>query len=85
MLVRRFEPKDAERLSQLILENLQQVNINDYPQETIAILAQAYTPERIIERARQYLTLVGLVDCEGILLLNKLNSLFQVETNHARY
>lgn len=66
MVVRRFEPNDAERLSQLILENLQQVNIKDYPQEIIAILAQAYTPERIIERASHYLILVGIVDDEVV-------------------
>jgi N-acetylglutamate synthase-like GNAT family acetyltransferase len=66
MLVRRFEPKDAMRLSQLIIENLQQVNINDYSQETIDILAQAYIPDRIIERARQHLTLVGLVEDEVV-------------------
>jgi hypothetical protein len=29
MLVRKFDPKDAEQLSQLIIQNLQQVNIED--------------------------------------------------------
>jgi N-acetylglutamate synthase-like GNAT family acetyltransferase len=64
MLIRRFEPEDAEQLSQLIIQNLQQINIKDYPPEAIDKLAQFYTPARVIEDARHQLTIVGLVDDE---------------------
>ncbi|MBN1220059.1 MAG: GNAT family N-acetyltransferase [Anaerolineae bacterium] len=62
MLIREFEPKDAEKLSQLIIQNLQQVNIKDYPPEAIDKLAESYTPASIIEDAEKQLTVVGLVD-----------------------
>jgi N-acetylglutamate synthase-like GNAT family acetyltransferase len=66
MLIRKFEPKDAKNLSQLIIHNLQQVNIKDYPPEAIDKLAQSYTPARVIEDARHQLTIVGIVDDEVV-------------------
>ncbi|MBN1994914.1 MAG: GNAT family N-acetyltransferase [Anaerolineae bacterium] len=62
MVVRRFEPKDAEPLSQLIIQNLRQVNIKDYPPEAIDKLVQFYTPARVMEDARHQLIIVSLVD-----------------------
>jgi N-acetylglutamate synthase-like GNAT family acetyltransferase len=66
MLVREFEPHDAERLSQLIIQNLRQVNIRDYPQEAIEILESEYTPGEIIEAARHQLTLVCVIGGEVV-------------------
>ena len=58
MLVRNFELEDAEKLSQLIIQNLRQVNIQDYPNEAIDALVPFYTPEKIIERSKHQFTLV---------------------------
>lgn len=64
MFVREFTPQDAERLSQLIVRNLRQVNIQDYSSEAIEALALSCTPEKIIESARHQLTLVCMMDDE---------------------
>ena len=59
MLVRNFEPEDAEQLSKLIIQNLRQVLIQDYPNEAIEALMPFYTPEKLIESSNHQLTLVG--------------------------
>jgi N-acetylglutamate synthase-like GNAT family acetyltransferase len=64
MFVRKFAPQDAERLSQLILQNLRQVNILDYSREAIEALEPSCTPESLIESAKHQLTLVCIVDGE---------------------
>ena len=59
MEVRNFEPEDAEKLSQLILQNLRQVLIQDYPNEAIEALLPHYTSEKLIEDSKEQLALVG--------------------------
>lgn len=61
MEVRRFEPDDAEKISHLIVQNLQQVLIQDYPHEAIEVLMPFFTPEKLIEDSRQQFVLVGIV------------------------
>ena len=58
MLVRNFEPEDAAKLSPLIIQNLRQVNIQEYSNEAIDALVPFYTPEKIIERSKHQFTLV---------------------------
>jgi N-acetylglutamate synthase-like GNAT family acetyltransferase len=61
MEVRNFEPEDAEKLSQLIIQNLRQVLIQDYPNEAIEALMPFYTPEKIMESSKHQFTLVGML------------------------
>ncbi len=60
MLVRQFFPDDAERLSRLIVRNLQLVNIRDYSPQVIEALIPSHTPERIQDLACNGYTLVGV-------------------------
>jgi N-acetylglutamate synthase-like GNAT family acetyltransferase len=62
MIVRNFEPEDAEKLSQLIVQNLQQVLIQDYPTEAIQALMPFFTPEKLIEGSEHHLTLVATLE-----------------------
>jgi N-acetylglutamate synthase-like GNAT family acetyltransferase len=59
MKVRHFESQDAEILCQLIVQNLQQVLIHDYPKGAIEALMPFYTPEMITARSKHLYTLVG--------------------------
>jgi len=52
MMIRKFVPEDAEKLTQLIVRNLRLVNIRDYPKETIEALVTYFTPEKIIDLAK---------------------------------
>ncbi len=67
MFVRQFSPDDAERLSRLIVRNLQLVNIHDYSLEVIDALIPSYSPESIIHLATNSYTIVCLdgVDIVG--------------------
>lgn len=58
MDIRRLKPENAQTLSQLIIRNLREVLIEDYPGEAIEELVGFYSPEKIIERSNQHLTLV---------------------------
>ncbi|HNT77774.1 MAG TPA: GNAT family N-acetyltransferase [Anaerolineae bacterium] len=66
MIIRSFEPEDAEGLSQLIIQNLRQVNSQDYSTEAIEALIPSYTPEKLIELAGQQLTLVSVMGDEVV-------------------
>lgn len=59
MEVRSFEPEDAEKSSQLIIQNLQQVLIQDYPNEAIKALTPSFSPEALIEKSKHQFTIVG--------------------------
>ncbi len=61
MIIRSFVPEDAESLSRLIIQNLRQVNSQDYSPEAIEALIPSYTLEKLIELAGQQLTLVSTV------------------------
>lgn len=64
MEVRQFEPEDAERLSELIARNFQQVLVQDYPIEAIETWVAVFTPERLIEESRRQFMVVGMVGNE---------------------
>ena len=58
MMIRKFVPEDAEKLSQLIVRNLRLVNIRDYSKETIEALATYFAPDTIIDLATNSYTIV---------------------------
>ncbi len=64
LVVREFVPGDAEGLSQLIVENLRQVLIQDYSSEAIEALALSFTPEKLIEDGARQFTLVGTIGAD---------------------
>jgi N-acetylglutamate synthase-like GNAT family acetyltransferase len=65
VIVRRFSPDDADRLSRLIIRNLELVNIHDYSGEVINALIRTYSPEIISHMAKNTYTIV-CVDGENI-------------------
>ena len=52
MIIRRFLPEDAEKVSALIVKTLWEVNIKDYSKEYIEDLIQRMQPEDILQRAK---------------------------------
>ena len=58
MMIRKFVPEDAEKLSQLIVRNLRLVNIQDYSKETIEALATYFATDKIIDLATNSYTIV---------------------------
>jgi N-acetylglutamate synthase-like GNAT family acetyltransferase len=64
MEVRNFEPDDAEKISQLIVQNLRKVLIEVYPNEAIEALVPFFTPEKLIEDSKHQFMLVGLLEDE---------------------
>jgi N-acetylglutamate synthase-like GNAT family acetyltransferase len=88
MEVRNFEPEDAEKLSQLIVQNLQQVLIEDYPNEAIEALMPFFTPEKLIEDSKHQFMLVGMLgnDVVGIASLDddRVRNVFVDVARHRR-
>lgn len=62
LTVRRFEPDDAGAVSQLILDNLILVNIQDYGEAAVKSLARFYTPQLLLEYAQNGEIWVAVVD-----------------------
>ncbi|MCP5097321.1 MAG: GNAT family N-acetyltransferase [Chloroflexi bacterium] len=62
MELRELEPKDAEQLSQLIIQNLRQVIIQDYAQEIVDKFVPYYAPEKVIERSAHQQILVCIAE-----------------------
>lgn len=52
MKIRKFQDKDARKLSYLIRRTLNEVNIKDYPKSVIARLSNYNAPSKLIERSR---------------------------------
>ena len=52
MKIRKFQDKDARKLSYLIKRALNEVNIKDYPKSVIVRLSKYNTPSKLIERSR---------------------------------
>ena len=59
---RRFEKKDAEAISKLIIRNFKEVNIKDYPKEDIDHLVEIFTPEEVVKRSEVSHFYVACVD-----------------------
>ena len=57
-LIRAFKASEAETLSQLIVENLVEVNSLDYSAAIIEAMIPMYEPPRLIEKADDHLMLV---------------------------
>ena len=51
MTIRRFRNRDAVAVSELIVENLKNVNIHDYSDELINALATYKTPQQVLDSA----------------------------------
>jgi N-acetylglutamate synthase-like GNAT family acetyltransferase len=52
MLVRKFNPEDADQISRLIVRNLKQETIRDYSPEAIEALVPHYAPDILIELSK---------------------------------
>ena len=53
MQIRRFEPADAQAVSELIATTLRVTNAKDYSKEEIESIVQRMQPEDILRKARQ--------------------------------
>ena len=51
MKIRRFEEKDAKKVSELIIETLRKTNIKDYSADSIENYVNNFQPENVLERA----------------------------------
>jgi GNAT superfamily N-acetyltransferase len=48
LLIRRFDPKDAEAVSSLIRETMRVSNSGDYPLERLQLLMDYFSPEKVL-------------------------------------
>lgn len=53
MKIRKFQNKDARKLSHLIQRALNEVNIKDYPKSVIVHLSKYHAPSKLIERSKR--------------------------------
>ena len=51
MKIRRFEEKDAKKVSELIVETLRKTNTKDYSADTIENYVNNFQPENVLKRA----------------------------------
>lgn len=51
MKIRRFEEKDAKKVSELIIDTLRKTNIKDYSADSIENYVNNFQPENILKRA----------------------------------
>ena len=51
IIIRKFQPKDAEAVSALIAKTMRTTNAKDYSAETIEGITNRLTPDNIIQRA----------------------------------
>ena len=88
MEVRNFKPEDAEKSSQLIIQNLQRVLTQDYPNEAIEVLMPFFTPEELIEKSKHQYTIVGMLgnDLVGFATLDtdRVRGIFVDVARHGR-
>jgi GNAT superfamily N-acetyltransferase len=62
MFLRRFTAEDADQLSRLIVRTLREVNRQDYSMEAIEALVPFFTPEHLLEKAREEYMIVCIHD-----------------------
>jgi GNAT superfamily N-acetyltransferase len=65
--IRKFDESDAEAVSRLIIDNLTQVNVQDYGKATVRQLARQYIPAHILKYAQKGEMYVGEIPLEGAL------------------
>ena len=51
MKIRRFEEKDAKKVSELIVETLRKTNIKDYSADSIENYVNNFHPENVLKRS----------------------------------
>jgi len=51
MIIRRFDPKDAESVSDVMIKTIRISNTKDYPKDLMEELVQTETPDKVIGRA----------------------------------
>ena len=51
MKIRRFEEKDAKKVSELIIDTLRKTNIKDYSTDSIENHVNNFQPENVLKRA----------------------------------
>ncbi|TWH81729.1 hypothetical protein [Sedimentibacter saalensis] len=51
MIIRRFKPEDAEKVSTIVCRNFIEINSRNYPLEEMQTLASVYNPEKILQIA----------------------------------
>ena len=66
MIIRKFRNKDADAVSELIVDNLRTVNIRDYSAELMDALAEYKTPQQVLIAAAECDAFVA-VENEAIL------------------
>ena len=78
--MRLFQDEDAEKLSQIIRSDLEQINSKDYDAEVIVAMTKHFSPETLKQMAREREVFVIEVESEvaGIISLieNKIFSVF---------
>jgi GNAT superfamily N-acetyltransferase len=84
MKVRKFQNKDARKLSYLIKRALNEVNIKDYPKKVIVYLSKQNAPSKLIEKSKRR-DIYVIVDGDRILGTAGLenNNVFSVFVNPA--
>lgn len=60
MLLRRFQPEDAEAVSRLIVEVLRSVNVHEYSVEAVEAMIPSFTPDKLTDQAGHQYTIVCL-------------------------
>jgi GNAT superfamily N-acetyltransferase len=58
-VIRTFAPQDAQPVSRLVCQNLEQVVSRDYSAKAIAVMVAANQPDDVIRNAAEWLTLVA--------------------------
>lgn len=51
MKIRRFEEKDAKKVSELMIDTLRKTNIKDYSADSIENHVNNFQPENVLKRA----------------------------------
>ena len=71
--IRPFKNNDSEVLSQLIINNLMSINVQDYGLEAVKLLSSFYLPGKIIEYSGNEEIYVGVFDSKivGTISLDK--------------
>lgn len=70
--IRKAKPEDAKKISSLIRQTLEKVNINDYPKPAINLLKKESSPKQIIEslKTRKIFVLTNQGKILGCIYIN---------------
>jgi GNAT superfamily N-acetyltransferase len=62
VIIRTFEPRDAEAVSALIRRTMRESNSRDYPLDRLQPLIDYFSPEKVLRLGRERVCLVAEVD-----------------------